>query len=68
MKIVETWRLFFQFYFLTSEGTGSAIGRQHNMKKKIPLLLASTLTASMLLGACSYQKDDAKAKGKERYE
>ena len=25
MKIVETWRLFFQFYFLTSEGTGSAI-------------------------------------------
>ncbi|MDA1666789.1 peptide ABC transporter substrate-binding protein [Bacillus thuringiensis serovar kyushuensis] len=35
------------------------------MKKKIPLLLASTLTASMLLGACSYQKDDAKAKGKE---
>ncbi|MGR4029925.1 peptide ABC transporter substrate-binding protein, partial [Bacillus sp. ZZQ-131] len=24
-----------------------------------------TLTASMLLGACSYQKDDAKAKGKE---
>ncbi|PYE94729.1 MULTISPECIES: peptide ABC transporter substrate-binding protein [unclassified Bacillus (in: firmicutes)] len=36
------------------------------MKKKIPLLLASTLTASMLLGACSYQKDDAKAKGKEK--
>lgn len=36
------------------------------MKKKIPLLLASTLTASMMLGACSsYQKDDAKAKGKE---
>ncbi|PFR48559.1 peptide ABC transporter substrate-binding protein [Bacillus cereus] len=35
------------------------------MKKKIPLILASTLTASMLLGACSYQKDDAKAKGKE---
>ncbi|RKI20863.1 peptide ABC transporter substrate-binding protein [Bacillus thuringiensis] len=35
------------------------------MKKKIPLLLASTLTVSMLLGACSYQKDDAKAKGKE---
>ncbi|NWK70928.1 peptide ABC transporter substrate-binding protein [Bacillus paramycoides] len=35
------------------------------MKKKIPLLLASTLTASMLLGACSYQKEDAKAKGKE---
>ncbi|WP_074594719.1 peptide ABC transporter substrate-binding protein [Bacillus cereus] len=35
------------------------------MKKKIPLLLASTLTASMLLSACSYQKDDAKAKGKE---
>ncbi|PGZ07042.1 peptide ABC transporter substrate-binding protein [Bacillus cereus] len=35
------------------------------MKKKIPLLLASTLTASMLLGACSYEKDDAKAKGKE---
>ncbi|MFB6434209.1 peptide ABC transporter substrate-binding protein [Bacillus thuringiensis] len=35
------------------------------MKKKIPLLVASTLTASMLLGACSYQKDDAKAKGKE---
>ncbi|MBG9753300.1 peptide ABC transporter substrate-binding protein [Bacillus thuringiensis] len=34
------------------------------MKKKIPLLLASTLTASMLLGACSYQKDDAKAKAK----
>ena len=34
------------------------------MKKKIPLLLASTLTASMLLSACSYQKDDAKAKGK----
>ncbi len=30
MKIVETWRLFFQFYFFTSEGTGSAIrGRQH---------------------------------------
>ncbi len=58
MKIVETWRLFFQFYFLTGEGTGSAIrgGGQHNMKKKIPLLLASTLTASMLLGACSYQK------------
>ncbi|GMR64960.1 hypothetical protein BAC7755_16300 [Bacillus sp. MN7755] len=25
MKIVETWRLFFQFYFFTSEGTGSAI-------------------------------------------
>ncbi|RGP55676.1 hypothetical protein BTW32_06365 [Bacillus thuringiensis] len=25
MKIVETWRLFFQFHFLTSEGTGSAI-------------------------------------------
>ena len=25
MKIVETWRLFFQFYFSTSEGTGSAI-------------------------------------------
>ncbi|PEX92676.1 hypothetical protein [Bacillus cereus] len=25
MKIVETWRLFFQFYFLTSGGTGSAI-------------------------------------------
>lgn len=24
MKIVETWRLFFQFYLLTSEGTGSA--------------------------------------------
>ncbi|MGE7872784.1 peptide ABC transporter substrate-binding protein [Bacillus paramycoides] len=35
------------------------------MKKKIPFLLASTLTASMLLGACSYQKEDAKAKGKE---
>ncbi|MFE9079746.1 peptide ABC transporter substrate-binding protein [Bacillus cereus] len=35
------------------------------MKKKIPLLLASTLTASMLLGACSYQKDDTKVKGKE---
>lgn len=35
------------------------------MKKKIPLLLASTLTASMLLSACSYEKDDAKAKGKE---
>ncbi|KAB2497052.1 peptide ABC transporter substrate-binding protein [Bacillus cereus] len=32
------------------------------MKKKIPLLLASTLTASMLLSACSYQKDDAKGK------
>ncbi|TBX58372.1 hypothetical protein E0M27_07855 [Bacillus mycoides] len=25
MKIVETWRLFFQFYFSTSEGTVSAI-------------------------------------------
>jgi len=25
MKIVETWRLFFQFYFFTSEGAGSAI-------------------------------------------
>ncbi|PEA09973.1 hypothetical protein CN425_23785 [Bacillus cereus] len=25
MKIVETWRLFFQFYFLTSGGTESAI-------------------------------------------
>ncbi|MGE6365593.1 hypothetical protein ACQKD9_17680 [Bacillus paramycoides] len=25
MKIVETWRLFLQFYFFTSEGTGSAI-------------------------------------------
>ncbi|MFB7349790.1 peptide ABC transporter substrate-binding protein [Bacillus thuringiensis] len=36
------------------------------MKKKIPLLLASTLTASMLLGACSYQKDDAKAKAKAK--
>lgn len=24
MKIVETWRLFFQFCLLTSEGTGSA--------------------------------------------
>ena len=35
------------------------------MKKKIPLLLASTLTASMLLGACSYQKEDNKARGKE---
>ena len=30
------------------------------MKKKIPLLLASTLTVSML-GACSYQKEDNKA-------
>ncbi|SDZ25428.1 peptide ABC transporter substrate-binding protein [Bacillus sp. 166amftsu] len=36
------------------------------MKKKTSLLLASTLTASMLLGACGYQKDDAKAKGKEK--
>ena len=64
MKIVETWRLFFQFYFLTSEGTGSAIREATQHEEKIPLLLASTLTASMLLSACSYQKDDAKAKGK----
>ncbi|HHT7141284.1 peptide ABC transporter substrate-binding protein [Bacillus anthracis] len=35
------------------------------MKKKIPLLLASTLTVSML-GACSYQKEDNKAGAKEK--
>ena len=50
---------------LTSEGTGSAIREATQHEEKIPLLLASTLTASMLLSACSYQKDDAKAKGKE---
>ena len=55
MKIVETWRLFFQFYFLQVRVQEVQLGRQHNMKKKIPLLLASTLTVSML-GACSYQK------------
>lgn len=47
-------------------GTGRAIrGGSAAMKRKIPLLLAATLTVSMLLGACSYQKDDGKAKGKE---
>ncbi len=37
MKIVETWRLFFQFYFLTSEGTGSAIreATQHEEKDTV---------------------------------
>lgn len=37
MKIVETWRLFFQFYFFTSEGTGSAIreATQHEEKDTV---------------------------------
>ena len=65
MKIVETWRLFFQFYFLQVRVQEVQLGRQHNMKKKIPLLLASTLTVSML-GACSYQKEDNKAGAKEK--
>ena len=39
----------------TSEGTGSAIREATQHEEKIPLLLASTLTVSML-GACSYQK------------
>ncbi|HDX9579868.1 peptide ABC transporter substrate-binding protein [Bacillus cytotoxicus] len=34
------------------------------MKKKVPMLLASTLTVSMILGGCGYSKDDSKAKAK----
>lgn len=34
------------------------------MKKKMPVLLASTLTVSMILGGCGYSKDDSKAKAK----
>ena len=34
---------------LTSEGTGSAIREATQHEEKIPLLLASTLTVSMLL-------------------
>ena len=64
MKIVETWRLFFQFYFLQVRVQEVQLGEATQHEEKIPLLLASILTASMLL-ACSYQKDDAKAKGKE---
>ncbi|PEA53161.1 peptide ABC transporter substrate-binding protein [Bacillus pseudomycoides] len=34
------------------------------MKKKVPVLLASTLTVSMILGGCGYSKDDSQAKAK----
>ena len=34
------------------------------MKKKVPMLLASTLTVSMILGGCGYSKDDSQAKAK----
>ncbi|MEH6978343.1 peptide ABC transporter substrate-binding protein, partial [Bacillus pseudomycoides] len=34
------------------------------MKKKVPVLVASTLAMSMVLGACSYQKDESQAKAK----
>ncbi|MEH7457813.1 peptide ABC transporter substrate-binding protein [Bacillus sp. JJ1127] len=34
------------------------------MKKKVPVFVASTLAMSMLLGACSYQKDESQAKAK----
>ena len=53
---------------LTSEGTGSAIREATQHEEKIPLLLASTLTASMLLSACSYQKMTQKQRERERYE
>ena len=55
MKIVETWRLFFQFYFLQVRVQEVQLGEATQHEEKIPLLLASTLTVSML-GACSYQK------------
>ncbi|KEK24819.1 peptide ABC transporter substrate-binding protein [Bacillus gaemokensis] len=32
------------------------------MKKKLPVFVASTLAMSMILGACSYQKDESQAK------
>jgi len=34
------------------------------MKKKVPVLVASTLAMSMVLGACSYQKDEPQANAK----
>ncbi|MEH7461131.1 peptide ABC transporter substrate-binding protein [Bacillus thuringiensis] len=34
------------------------------MKKKVPVLLASTLTVSMILGGCGYSKEDSQAKAK----
>ncbi|PEZ09375.1 peptide ABC transporter substrate-binding protein [Bacillus sp. AFS018417] len=34
------------------------------MKKKVPMLLASTLTVSMILGGCGYSKEDSQAKAK----
>ncbi|CAG9612865.1 Dipeptide-binding protein DppE [Bacillus rhizoplanae] len=34
------------------------------MKKKVPMLLASTVTVSMILGACGYTKEDSQAKAK----
>ncbi|MFD0769553.1 peptide ABC transporter substrate-binding protein [Bacillus sp. CGMCC 1.60114] len=34
------------------------------MQKKVPMLLASTLTVSMILGACGYTKEDTQAKAK----
>ncbi|MGG2093209.1 peptide ABC transporter substrate-binding protein [Bacillus sp. S13(2024)] len=34
------------------------------MQKKVPMLLASTLTVSMILGACGYTKEDSQAKAK----
>lgn len=33
------------------------------MRKKLPIFVASTMAVSMVLGACSYQKDEPKAKG-----
>ncbi|WP_420974939.1 hypothetical protein [Bacillus thuringiensis] len=34
------------------------------MKKKIPVFVVSTVAMSMILGACSYQKDEPQANAK----
>ena len=33
-------------------------------EKKIPVFVASTVAMSMMLGACSYQKDESQANAK----
>ena len=65
MKIVETWRLFFQFCFSTSEGTGSAIrgGNKHEEKDTAIACIDVDSKCARSLWK-SYQKDDSKASAK----
>ena len=65
MKIVETWRLFFQFYFLQVRVQEVQLGEATQHEEKDTVITCIDVDCQYVR-ACSYQKEDNKAGAKEK--